>query len=98
MADLPTLLIQFTGGPLARDKITYNVRGIVALAKGSRKLDTAKTRIQELLRDLGESERQKLRAKLGRELTRHQGAARQFIAEVLEWLDQGSRGQSEALA
>jgi hypothetical protein len=83
---------------MATDKINYNVRGIIALAKGSRKLDTAKTRIHELLRDLGESERQKLRSQLGRELRRHQGAARQFIAEVLKWLDQGSSCQSEALA
>jgi hypothetical protein len=86
------------GESMATDKITYNVRGIIALANGSRELATAKTRIQELLRDLGESERQKLRAQLGRELTRHQGAARQFIAEVLEWLDHGSGGESEALA
>jgi hypothetical protein len=83
---------------MATDRITYNVRGIIALANGSRKLDTAKTRIEDLLHDLGETERQKLRAQLGRELTRHQGAARQFIAEVLEWLDQGTGDQSEALA
>jgi hypothetical protein len=80
---------------MATDKIAYNVRGIVALANGSRKLDTAKARIEQLLRNLREGEAQKLQAQLRKELNRHQGAAQQFIAEVLEWLDQAIAGQSE---
>jgi hypothetical protein len=77
---------------MATDKITYNVRGIVALANGSRELHTAKVRIEDFLRHQDEHVAQKLRSQLGRELIRHQGAARQFIAEVVEWLDRA--GQS----
>jgi hypothetical protein len=79
---------------MVTDKIVYNVRGIIALANGSRELDAAKARIEDLLRDQGEHLAQKLRAQLGRELNRHQGAAQHFIAEVLEWLDRDSGGQS----
>ena len=74
---------------MATDKITYNVRGIVALANGSRELDAAKARIEQLLLRQDEHVAQKLWAQLARELKRHRGAARLFIAEVLEWL--GSR-------
>ena len=74
---------------MAADKITYNVRGIVALANGSRELDAAKARIEQLLLRQGEHVAQELRAQLARELKRHRGAPQLFIAQVLEWL--GSR-------
>ena len=74
---------------MAADKITYNVRGIAALANGSRELDAAKARIEQLLLRQGEHVAQELRAQLARELKRHRGAPQLFIAQVLEWL--GSR-------
>ena len=74
---------------MVADKVAYNVQGITALANGSRELDAAKARIEQLLLRQGEHVAQELRAQLARELKRHRGAARLFIAEVLEWL--GSR-------
>jgi hypothetical protein len=86
---------------LTRDKVGYHVGGIIALASGSRRLDIAKARLRQFLGDAdvqqGEpsSLAQKLRDQLGQELHRHQGAARQFVDEVIGWLDHEELGRDD---